>query len=282
MIKQLEEMGYVYSEHIIKALDLPLVMNDYSYVDRSNYSSMSQTDIKKSQIATLEFLHKTCQKHGLRYFMAYGTLLGAVRHKGFIPWDDDIDVWMPAVDLYKLTQILKNNNDYNIISVFNPEDDYGDDCHLLFDMNTIVDSNHFPMQLTMGISIDIYTLSGVYADTSKQLYSSRKVQQLMQDCRNHLFDRSNFKERKKIYSDFILNIGYDGYDMVGNELSPDKTYPYDWFGEGCLLEFENHQFIAPANYHSVLSTYFGDYMTPPPESQRTQRHYLKAYYKQQY
>ena len=68
---------------------------------------------RKLQLVSLEvlsFLDRICQEQGFTYYLAYGTLLGAVRHKGFIPWDDDIDVWMPRGDYMKLLEYLKNDN----------------------------------------------------------------------------------------------------------------------------------------------------------------------------
>ena len=73
-------------------------------------------DIQKISYEILKEFKTFCEMHQLRYFMAYGTLLGAVRHEGFIPWDDDIDVFMPRPDYEKLLQLYTDNENYQLYS----------------------------------------------------------------------------------------------------------------------------------------------------------------------
>ena len=85
---------------------------------------MSNEDLnklKKIELEVMEYYNEICQKHNLTYYIFYGTLLGAVRHSGFIPWDDDIDVLMPIDDYKKLLNILKNDkhDKYYVQNIFN-------------------------------------------------------------------------------------------------------------------------------------------------------------------
>ena len=68
-------------------------------------------DIQHRELVNLECLNKICKQQGLTYFLAYGTLIGAIRHHGFIPWDDDTDVWMPSKDYMALLDYFKENNE---------------------------------------------------------------------------------------------------------------------------------------------------------------------------
>ncbi|MBQ0110447.1 MAG: LicD family protein [Oscillospiraceae bacterium] len=69
---------------------------------------MTAEELQQNEIDTLTAFHEFCEKNGLRYYLAGGTLIGAIRHKGFIPWDDDIDLAMPRPDYMKMVEILKD------------------------------------------------------------------------------------------------------------------------------------------------------------------------------
>lgn len=160
MIKQLEDMGYIYGKHILKVIDLPELMKDYSFVDRTGYIPLSDAEIKQSQLNVLKKAKQICEENGLRYYLAYGTLLGAVRHKGYIPWDDDIDIYIPIKDMKKFIEKVNEDKNFGIVSSC-VEMDYYSNFSMMYDCNNICDSNHFPMQLTFGISIDIFPLFGL-------------------------------------------------------------------------------------------------------------------------
>lgn len=101
MIGQLEKMGYKMLENIIKVIDLPELMKDYSFVDRSGKQEMNDDQIRECQYGIMKFLKKICDENDIDYYLAYGTLLGAVRHHGFIPWDDDVDIYIKGKDIDK-------------------------------------------------------------------------------------------------------------------------------------------------------------------------------------
>ena len=67
-------------------------------------------ELQKIELEILKYIDKVCKENSLTYFLAYGTLIGAIRHKGFIPWDDDVDIQMPRDDYNKLCEILKKEN----------------------------------------------------------------------------------------------------------------------------------------------------------------------------
>ena len=118
-------------------------------------------DLKDVQEISYEILKEFkdfCNTNGLRYYLAYGTLIGAIRHKGFIPWDDDIDVFMPRPDYEKLLQLYTDNANYQLYSPRKQKNYYC--CYMkLVDANTY----HFMPDGSVcqrGIDIDIFALDG--------------------------------------------------------------------------------------------------------------------------
>ena len=81
--------------------------NNIETYNKDAYEDLSLRDAQMLMVEILEDVHNLCEKHGLKYFLDGGTLIGAVRHKGFIPWDDDIDIGMPREDYEKFIEIAK-------------------------------------------------------------------------------------------------------------------------------------------------------------------------------
>lgn len=201
MIAQLEEYGYKMNEHIIKLIDLPELMSDYSHVNRSNMKIMTREEIKESQIGILKALKKYSEQYGLKYYLGYGTALGAVRHGGYIPWDDDVDILIPINDLIKLIKILEKDDRYKIISQFNTDYYYGWGFGYMVDCNTICDINKFPVQLSTGQSVDIFPLYGLPVTEYDRALFIKEVEKLESDCIiNFADDAARIKSIKNLMS----------------------------------------------------------------------------------
>lgn len=251
---------------------------------------MVNYEIKEFQMRALEVLRvidKVCKEHGLRYYLADGTLLGAVRHKGFIPWDDDADITMPRPDLdifianakdwlpapYELNSFEVNGKSTTVF----PK---------VMDSSTTLIERMWFNQLG-GVYVDIFPLEGHS--------NSKLVRQLhvwayyfMKDfIRNK--NRDPYKRGKgasswwpKIVQKVFTNEGlqrfiqriqkyhdYDSATLVGE--FEDKTFGVmtkDVFGEPTPIMFEGYELMGPAKPHEYLTKIFGDYMTLPPENKR--------------
>ena len=126
---------------------------------------LSLEEKKKASLDTLLFFHDYCEKNGLRYTLAYGTLIGAVRHKGFIPWDDDIDIQMPRPDYEKLLSGFVDTDEFKVISCENDKIYMFPYAKVLNRKTARLDGDG--NQDSIGLGIDLFPLDGVPDDQIK-------------------------------------------------------------------------------------------------------------------
>ncbi len=237
-------------------------------------------NLKNAQQIMLNILvefDRICTKHNLVYWLDYGTLLGAVRHQGFIPWDDDLDVSMPREDYIKFLQVakLELNKKYFLQ---NKETDKDIFIHFskIRDMNSLFVEQHETgknVTYQQGIYIDIFPVNFIASDFITT------------------FTYSFFKKLTKVFSNRYINIesiasllikvtnsfhnaSHDlvvrGAEKMSEELKMEKSklFPLDT----CL--FEDKYFKIPKNVHSYLIDFYGNsYMTPPPKDQQHTHHH---------
>lgn len=282
MIKQLESYGYMYGKHIVKIIDLPELMNDYSYVDRTGLHRLSQDEVKKVQLNILKKLKECSIEYGIRYYLHAGTALGAVRHRGYIPWDDDVDVFVPIDDYLKLIHILENDKRYKIISQFNTDYYYGWGFGYMIDCNTICDVNKFPIQISLGQSIDLFPLYGIPEDEREKDIYINTVKNLESKCLISIKDEDRINAINKL-NKFLLNYNYNECKLVGNVLMPafvNDIYEKDILGNGLEMQFENLLLNIPKKYDLFLKQLYGDYMQLPPVEKRKGEHFYHTYFKE--
>lgn len=248
--------------------------------------------MKNIQLEMLRILINICQKHQLKYFLMGGTCLGAVRHQGFIPWDDDIDVGMPREDYEKFMEIAQSELP---------------DCYFL--QNSKTDA-HFPMNFAKirhnettffessvahismhhGVYMDIFPIDGYHDSLFLKLRLKRlkwgvaKVFSVPQN--NHkikaiikkiltLTLRDYHQSRDKM--DFLVKrTKYDDAEVVINHFGAwgDKEImPKEVYGEGSIGIFEGIEVSLPADPHRYLERMYGDYMKLPPPEKRVPHHY---------
>lgn len=238
------------------------------------------------ELKLLDYFDQLCREHNLRYYIAYGTLLGAVRHQGFIPWDDDIDVVMFRDDYEKLKVIAGEVVEYPYFF----QNSYTDTMIWAFaklrdSRTTAIEFPDFPSEFHQGIFIDIFPLDDVPDNTSmkpiigemqREIWMSiveperlkgliDRGQQLVLDA-DILLEllRMPIRERMKMFEDFSAS--RFGASSRVNFLTDDFVgYPNmlrEWYADTVYLPFENMAVPAPAAYESLLSCLYGDYMTP--------------------
>lgn len=278
MIKQILSFGYT-EENVEIVLDINKEMNDYSHFGHNTNIQLSESEMKKYQLDILKQLDYVCKANGLRYYLAFGTLLGAVRHKGFIPWDDDIDIYMPAEDIIKLRKLLAKDSQFKLITQYDDYVYFGKGCCLMINNEVGSDINRFPTQLSTGISIDIFSLYGL-PDENIDKYVE-KIKSMEADVLDAMHSEEKYKKNLNKLNQYLLSHSYDSSKKIGNLFIPGYSrtlYDKSDFGDGLALRFEDGCYICPKEYRKILEMFYGDFMTLPPEEERKGLHYNICYY----
>lgn len=254
------------------------------YLDRSEY--------RKIEIKILKAINDICKKNGLQYFMCGGTMLGAIRHKGFIPWDDDIDVALLRKDYDRLIQLLKTQEEYKWLGVL----DYETKGYYYTFAKAVDKTTTAKMEDNLtshGIWVDIFPYDNLPDNpkTRKKFilkgYFYRSIVQSMtfdSTASNIDIKKRIIKNALKIYAKMINKENFikkyikfskkyaeTDTQYVGCLFSPYKMrecFLKNWFEEPRLYIFENDSFYGPNDYDSFLKQLYGNYMQLPPEDKR--------------
>lgn len=233
-----------------------------------------------------------CNKLNLRYYLLGGTLLGAVRHQGFIPWDDDIDVGMPREDYEKfisLGQAYLPNNYF--IQTFMTDPGYPANFAKIRNNNTtFVETSLGGCDINHGVYIDIFPLD-YYPEERAFAY---EVEKLLLTLRiSTVFAKTKMKMKTRIVR-LISCVLYPSHKkalirretmfktvpksgLIANNCGAwgkKEIVPADWYGEGVPVMFEGMQLMAPVEYDKWLTQVYGDYMQLPPVEKRVGHHFV--------
>lgn len=259
-------------------------------------------NIQQFSLLILRDVHEFCIKHNIHYTLFGGTLIGAIRHQGFIPWDDDIDIAMPRPDYDRFVKTYQSDNCYQLFS----RESHGNTVYLSYarvcDMkDTFVKTETYPWSdYRTGVWIDVFPLDGMPADIELARQHTQQA--------NIIFEKTlrargimaalnaRGKESKFVYwlktlgwrmmlphyeqwdkltaickkydfeqSDYYSNIAFGGYGM--------KEYcKKDVLTEYILHPFEQFEFCIMSGYDYALHSKYGDYMTPPPPEKQVAQH----------
>ena len=266
-----------------------------------NMKELSLEEIQQGSFKVLLKFKEICEKNDLEYFLAYGTLIGAIRHKGFIPWDDDIDVWMPRPDYEKFVQYCIDNEAETkpfVLKHFKTCKQYIYPIARLVDTRYKIEYSN-AKDYGLGLFIDIYPLDGVDKSDKKLTKTRRRQIRKISLLGADKYKPASNKIKniaKRIYYAFIKNkdinkaIGkwddlaqkydYRKSDYVACVVwEPTERMDKSYFASSLDAEFNGETFKIPKEYDGVLKYLFGDYMQLPPESERIAHHFYKAYEK---
>lgn len=263
------------------------------------------TVLKEMQACQLKILiefQKVCKKNDIRFYLAFGTCLGAVRHHGFIPWDDDIDLFMRIDDLNKLIGIQDQLPSNMYLQTHEKEPEFGLPIARLRDSSTtLIEADHCDRDINHGVYIDIYPL--FYCKESSIGMKLSIVESFV--CRLFMYNAppQNKSSLSAFVSKILLHLLPDivkdktarylykkmtsqkKTKYVSNfpDISQGKRYLDEWFDEPVMENFEGVKMPLPTGAPEFLTYYFHDYMQLPPESERRVHHqYLFADFNNSY
>ena len=257
-------------------------------------------EYKKIVVNVLAQIDRICRENNLEYFLAYGTLIGAIRHNGFIPWDDDIDIIMMRDNYNKLREIICNG-DYDIRFIditTNPDTiyPYGKIC----DKHTHLKEKNFVQVKDYGAFVDVFPFDYLPEDEEKRrelnkkyrkmekivVHSSRtgynKTGNTITDLKRffsfHIFRHFNTSKLVKKMDDAFTELSKVKTNRVGVPWgSGNVSYPESYFKNPVEHIFEDKMFYIPEKYDEILTVQYGNYMEPPPENKRIYSHSLECY-----
>lgn len=260
--------------------------------------------LRKLQLFQLEKLKQfrdTCDKNNIKFFIIGGTLLGAIRHKGYIPWDDDIDIAMPRKDYEKLIVLARKNPDLlGECKILNYKIDSNMRCYFTriiagenerkqvgFDANSelgmvVVDilpldgtpDNPFLRKIYYFRALFYRTLTAISNLDIKEIKDSRSTKEkiILKTAKKikiykFINRKKCYRKLDKIYSKYV----WDKSKMSGTMTGAYRTreiVPSEYFGKGRMYKFEDTEFLGPELYDKYLTHMYGDYMKLPPAEKR--------------
>lgn len=264
---------------------------------------MDSVTLRKVQMVLLEIakeIKRVCDENNIKYFLDSGTLLGAIRHKGFIPWDDDLDIGMMREDYEKFCNIApKCLNENYFLQTWKNDTYYGLPFAKVRKKNTVYVENKASKRAKNGFYVDVFPYD--YAPESfdeKEAILERLAnleRLILMKClyepwneadRINLFKRIGyipyqifgiFKEKSDLiqqYEALAKSVSKSSEIYLQFGSSKGFLVPYKAFGDGIAYTFEDDTFRIPEDYDLYLTSMYGDYMTLPPVEERENRHQI--------
>ncbi|MDD6919882.1 MAG: LicD family protein [Eubacteriales bacterium] len=260
-------------------------------------------DIQEKLVEILKYFNKFCDENNLQFTLAGGTLLGAVRHKGMIPWDDDVDVFMLRSDYEKLEELWEKNADtdkYSCVRSNEKMNIHHSVIEIKDNNTTFITQHNENNDIHQGIMIDVIPIDNVAKSSIKRtlqiLYSmmfccfnfqrlpAHKSKLIYYITKIALTLIKSPRKRYKIWKKCekrMITLGKNNSGEVASLVEgltiAKQRFPKEWFLNPSHLIFENVNMPVPKNYKKWLEVSYGDYMTPPPEEERILRHNIKFY-----
>ena len=268
-----------------------------NYRDREICNGVTTRQLQLKSLEILKYFQKICQENHLRYWGGGGTCIGALRHQGFIPWDDDIDIFMPRPDYEKLYEIwdqVADTQRYALCRTDREQNNHQTDMQLV-DLNTTFINRHSVNEdIKHGVSVDIMPFEGCPKSKIKQafqiyhsvIYSVYNVQRLPDHQGKFLRTMTKlaldlvpnpdkryamWKKHEKLMAKYDFDSAEIAKETVTSFRALFYNYPRSYF-ETKEVPFEDTTIQIPVGADPYLRRIFGDYMSWPPEEQRVAKH----------
>ena len=266
---------------------------------KSNKERISLGEMRSLQLGILKVVHDFCKQNNIRYSLGGGSLLGAVRHQGYIPWDDDIDIMMPRPDYDRFIKLFEGFH-----SIYQIQTCYNDDTYF-YPFAKVYDNRTVAQELLVrtGVFIDVCPIDGLPNKEEtrlylkeltrivyKELYYSAKTYKIREGNKPILFmkylvKRCMVPKREKCLSDLtslVHSYDFSLSEYVGGICGRNgmkEHMPASVFEHYISAPFEGYYFMAISEYDYYLKSLYNEYMKLPPEEDRIARHDLKVFWK---
>ena len=255
-------------------------------------------DLQLKMLDMMSWYHNLCEKNNLKYYVVGGTALGTIRHKGFIPWDDDIDVGMPREDYEKFKELASNSDLSARYAIEFPsgKKDFLYPYGKIYDTTTTL-IEHTRYKTKRGIFIDVFPLDGIGNDKDEAI---RHFESIETKCNLLATVSCALRKERGWYKNLAIVIArcvppfiLSAKKLVRQIDKLSKQYSFEdsayvanavgnwhkkeimrreWFGKPTLYEFESIKVYGPEMYHEYLSGLYGDYMKLPPKEKQVSHH----------
>lgn len=259
---------------------------------------LSIDEVKQYQIQIFQAVASFCEEHHISYWIDCGSLIGTIRHGGYIPWDDDIDIGMLRPDFERMKREFNLSNERFRFSCVDMDEDSFTPYGKVFDTTTVLyEPNENGYKSCINVDIFVYDNAPDDEHALKKMYDRRNFYQLMERFQHHgvsdygkwyrkmileplylltnLFPKNYFvkkiSDNAKKYSD--KRTKRVGNFTSGTSMSCDRSV-FDSFVE---KKFENITVRVPSGYDRWLTSFYGNYMELPPEEKRVSHHHFIAY-----
>lgn len=254
-------------------------------------------ELKSIELDIMKKFHTFCVEHKIKYYLCFGTLIGAIRHQGFIPWDDDIDVYMPREDYDKFCNLFpKYQASLNLAIVNHTTKPYlGRVMSKVIDTRTDLKELEYYGDDNIGVFIDLFPLDGIPSNKfhrlcrifkskifSKTIYTKKELKKKGIIEKLFLYFSKPWTELQLLdqMSNFMTKYPYAKSKIVTCYAGIETCcWPKEYFGDGMLQKFEDSEFFIPCNYDAILKDCYGDYIQLPPEDARKPHHITNIYWK---
>lgn len=260
---------------------------------------LSIEEAKKIELDILDFIDSFCKENGINYCINYGTLIGAIRHKGFIPWDDDIDLSMTRENYERFIQLFSEKQSrYQILSL-ETDNQYFNNFIKIVDPTTKIIDTRNTKTYDSGIFIDIFPMDtfndSKVVDICYKLESFKLLS--FSKHKNIVYGDSKLKDlirtlfwiffrpvsprffanqiEKQIQKYRVEDGKYIAF--IPSKLKEKEIFPRDMFDELIEIPFEHLVLPAPKRFDVVLKQFYDDYMTVPPKEKQIYIHEFEAY-----
>lgn len=256
-------------------------------------------EMHQLQLRMLDCIHEYCINNNIRYSLGGGTLLGAIRHKGFIPWDDDVDIMMSRPDYERFLQGFQGKYQHCVLQHWRKTKDYPFFFAKVYDDRTILQERIW----CTGVYIDVFPIDGLPPVKEQRKYWRRYLRKFMltgiqftpfrrMSLKLKLFAIATFPIRllvperifKENVESFLLNYDFETSECTGCAVGSYGMAEYmgrDTFKKYIDVEFEGRSYKAIADYDKYLTLHYGDYMQLPPIEKRKSRHNFQSWWKEE-